>query len=49
MPTQQQQKTQSQQTETILKAEDVTVSYDDFAALRGVYMDVPRNQVTALI
>ena len=37
------------QTETILKAEDVTVSYDDFAALRGVYMEVPKNQVTALI
>ena len=39
----------SQQAETILKAEDVTVSYDDFAALRGVYMEVPKNQVTALI
>ena len=49
MATQQQEKAQSQQTETILTAEDVTVSYDDFAALRGVYMEVPRNQVTALI
>ena len=49
MPIQEQEKTQSQQTETILKAEDVTVSYDDFAALRGVYMEVPKNQVTALI
>lgn len=51
MPTQEQkQKSQSSnQGETILKAEDVTVSYGDFAALRGVYMEIPRNQVTALI
>ena len=51
MPTQE-QKSQSQntdRTETILKVEDVTVSYNDFAALRGVYMDIPKNQVTALI
>ncbi len=52
MPTQEQKQSQShnhQQTETILKAEDITVSYDDFAALRGVYMEIPKNQVTALI
>ncbi|MDJ0568184.1 MAG: phosphate ABC transporter ATP-binding protein PstB [Pleurocapsa sp. MO_192.B19] len=53
MPIQEQKKSksksQSQQTEMILKAEDVTVSYDDFAALRGVYMEVPKNRVTALI
>ena len=49
MPTQEQEKTHSQQTETILTAEDVTVSYSDFAALRGVYMEIPKNQVTALI
>ena len=51
MPTQKekQSQSQSQQTETILTAENVTVSYDDFAALRGVYMEVPKNQVTALI
>lgn len=39
----------SQQEEMILKAEDVTVYYGDFAAVRGVYMDIPKNQVTALI
>ncbi|MBE9044085.1 phosphate ABC transporter ATP-binding protein [Pleurocapsales cyanobacterium LEGE 10410] len=52
MPTQEQQNSRSQTSqkeEMILKAEDVTVYYDDFAALRGVYMDIPRNQVTALI
>ena len=52
MPTQKQPKSQSNhsfQTETILNAEDVTVSYDGFKALRGVYMEVPKNQVTALI
>ena len=51
MPTQEQQSQSksSQQKDTILQAEDVTVYYDDFAALRGVYMDIPRNQVTALI
>lgn len=45
----QEQQSQSQQTESILKAEDVTVSYDGFAALRGVYMEIPKHQVTALI
>ena len=49
MAIQEQNQTQSQQTETILKAENVTVSYDDFAALRGVYMEIPKKQVTALI
>ena len=51
MPTQKerQSRSQSQQTETILTAEDVTVSYSDFAALRGVYMEIPKNKVTALI
>lgn len=50
MPTREEQsQSQSQQTETILTAEDVTVSYSDFAALRGVYMEVPKNKVTALI
>ncbi|HHP7232098.1 MAG TPA: phosphate ABC transporter ATP-binding protein PstB [Xenococcaceae cyanobacterium] len=39
----------SNQGETILQVEDVTVYYGDFAAVRGVYMDVPKNQVTALI
>ncbi|MEO0847025.1 MAG: phosphate ABC transporter ATP-binding protein PstB [Cyanobacteria bacterium J06648_1] len=48
MPTQAKNQ-QSQQTKTILKAEDVTVSYDNFAALRGVYMEVPEKKVTALI
>ena len=53
MPAQEQKQSQSQsqsnQTETILTVEDVTVSYDDFAALRGVYMEIPKNKVTALI
>ncbi|MEL7009402.1 MAG: phosphate ABC transporter ATP-binding protein PstB [Cyanobacteria bacterium J06588_4] len=48
MPTQAKNQ-QSQQTKTILKAEDVTVSYDNFAALRGVHMEVPEKKVTALI
>ena len=50
MPIQQEHsQSQSDRAETILTAEDVTVSYDDFAALRGVYMEIPKNQVTALI
>lgn len=53
MPTQDRQKNSqsksSQQLETILTTEDVTVYYDDFAAVRGVYMEIPKNQVTALI
>ncbi|GAB4546984.1 MAG: phosphate ABC transporter ATP-binding protein PstB [Pleurocapsa sp.] len=52
MSTQEQKKPfsqNSQPTETILKAEDVTVSYDGFKALRGVYMEISKNQVTALI
>lgn len=52
MPTKEEKPTQSklsQDQESILEAEDVTVYYDDFAALRGVYMEIPRNEVTALI
>ena len=52
MPTKEEQPTQSKlskEQESILKAEDITVYYDDFAALRGVYMEVPKNEVTALI
>ncbi|MGV2830129.1 phosphate ABC transporter ATP-binding protein PstB [Myxosarcina sp. GI1(2024)] len=46
---QQSQHQQSQSRETILQTEDVTVFYGDFAALRGVYMEIPQHQVTALI
>lgn len=52
MPTKEEKPNQSKLSkdqESILKAEDVTVYYDDFAALRGVYMEVPKNEVTALI
>ncbi len=33
----------------ILQTEDLTVYYGDFAALRQVYLKVPKNQVTAFI
>lgn len=52
MPTKERQQSEyrePQSEETILQTEDVTVYYGDFAALRGVYMEVPKNQVTALI
>lgn len=37
------------QTETVLKAENVNVYYGDFLALKGIYLDIPKNQVTAFI
>jgi phosphate transport system ATP-binding protein len=36
-------------TETVLKAENVNVYYGDFLALKGIYLDIPKNQVTAFI
>lgn len=37
------------QTETVLKAENVNVYYGDFLALKGIYLDIPKNKVTAFI
>jgi phosphate transport system ATP-binding protein len=37
------------QTETVLKAENVNVYYGDFLALKGIYLDIPKNSVTAFI
>lgn len=37
------------QTETVLRAENVNVYYGDFLAVKGVYLDVPKNKVTAFI
>ncbi len=36
-------------TETVLKAENVNIYYGDFLALKGIYLDVLKNQVTAFI
>jgi phosphate transport system ATP-binding protein len=37
------------QTETVLKTENVNVYYGNFLALKGIYLDIPKNQVTAFI
>jgi phosphate transport system ATP-binding protein len=37
------------QTETVLKAENVNVYYGNFLAVKGIYLDVPKNKVTAFI
>ena len=37
------------QKETVLQAENVNVYYGDFLALKGIYLDVLKNQVTAFI
>ncbi len=37
------------QTEIILQSENVNVYYGDFLALKGIYLDVLKNQVTAFI
>jgi phosphate transport system ATP-binding protein len=37
------------QTETVLKAENVNVYYGDFLALKGIYLDISKNKVTAFI
>lgn len=39
----------SNQTEAVLKAENVNVYYGNFLAVKGVYLDIPKNQVTAFI
>lgn len=44
-----QQQETANQTETVLKAENVNVYYGDFLALKGIYLDVPKNKVTAFI
>ena len=41
--------TTTKKTETVLKAENVNVYYGDFLALKGIYLDVLKNQVTAFI
>jgi phosphate transport system ATP-binding protein len=37
------------QTETVLRAENLNVYYGNFRALRNISMDIARNQITALI
>jgi len=37
------------QTETVLKTENVSIFYGDFKAVRDVSMDIPKNRVTAFI
>lgn len=44
-----QQQVTANQTETVLKAENVNVYYGDFLALKGIYLDIPKNKVTAFI
>ncbi|QBI21163.1 phosphate ABC transporter ATP-binding protein [Egibacter rhizosphaerae] len=36
-------------TDTVLKVRDLEVRYGDFTALKGVHLDVPRNEITAMI
>ena len=36
-------------TETVLRAENVNVYYGDFLALKGIYLDIPKNRVSAFI
>ncbi|MEO1692520.1 MAG: ATP-binding cassette domain-containing protein, partial [Cyanobacteria bacterium J06631_6] len=36
-------------TEAVLRAENVNVYYGDFLAVKGIYLDVPKNKVTAFI
>ncbi len=35
--------------ETVLKTENVNVYYGDFLAVKGIYLDIPKNKVTAFI
>ncbi len=37
------------QTETVLKAENVDVYYGSFLAVQKIYLDIPKNKVTAFI
>lgn len=36
-------------TETVFQVENVSVFYSSFEAVKGVYMEVPKNQITAFI
>ena len=36
-------------TETVLQAENVNVYYGDFLAVKGIYLNIPKNKVTAFI
>ncbi len=44
-----QQESTANRTETVLKAENVNVYYGDFLALKNIYLDIPKNNVTAFI
>ena len=39
----------AQKTDIVLRTENVNVYYGNFLALKGVYLDVPKNKVTAFI
>ncbi len=43
------QVTNGKQTEVVLKAENVNVYYGDFLAVKGIYLDILHNKVTAFI
>lgn len=43
------EKQKSQETEVLLKAEGVNVYYGNFLAVRDVFLDVPKNKITAFI
>ena len=36
-------------TEAVLQTENVNVYYGDFLAVKGIYLDIPKNKVTAFI
>ncbi|MEO1559339.1 MAG: ATP-binding cassette domain-containing protein, partial [Cyanobacteria bacterium J06632_19] len=39
----------AQDTQTVLRTEALNVYYGKFLALKDIYMDIPKNQVTAFI
>jgi phosphate transport system ATP-binding protein len=39
----------SQKNETILQVENTDIYYGNYRAVRGVYLDIPKNQITAFI
>ncbi|MBD1807504.1 phosphate ABC transporter ATP-binding protein [Microcoleus sp. FACHB-SPT15] len=39
----------SNSTETVLRTENLDIYYGDFKAVQGVFMEIPKNRITALI
>ncbi len=43
------EQTTTNQDEIVLKTENVNVYYGDFLAVKGIYLDIPKNKVTSFI